>query len=208
LQHNIFRSTRWISLPNLNFLAPKMQLSIAILAVLVQRCLADMGHDEGIIGMGIDMYKPTCAYACHDSLSSLYLDCTTFDDMSGDDMDGMDMKVRKRMGMGSSKGTTSSVCRAADMVWLQTFAYCVQSNCAADGVAESKMESSWQTLAADGYPVPGLKTVLPPIAPTVQVDADAMWLNETGLVNGDLYFANRQTLQEFSYQETYHARYA
>lgn len=155
--------------------------------------------------MGIKMYKPVCSYACHDSLSSLYLSCTTFD--SGDSMAGMDMKIKKRMDMGSVEVTTSSSCRANDTVWLQTFAYCIQQNCAIDGVSKSDMESSWETLAADGDAVPEMKTVLPASTPTAEVDNDSMWLNETQLVNRDLYFATRQTLGEFAYQEEIHVRF-
>lgn len=155
--------------------------------------------------MGIKMYKPICSYACHDSLSSLYLSCTAFD--SGDSIAGMDMKMKKRMDMGSVEGTTSSACRANDTVWLQTFAYCIQQHCAADGVSESEMESGWEALAADGDAVPEMKTVLPASVPTVEVDADAMWLNETQLANRDLYFATRQTLDEFAYQEKIHVRF-
>ena len=122
-------------------------------------------------------------------------------------MEGMDMKLRKRMDMGSAEGTTSPACRANDTVWLQTFAYCVHQNCLADGVSDSKMETSWETLAADGDAVPKLKSVLPSSAPAVEVDADAMWLNETQLVNRDLYIATHQTLAEFACQEEVHVRF-
>jgi hypothetical protein len=172
-----------------------------ILTVLGRVCLAVT--EPGTIGMGIPMYKPVCSYACHDSLSSLYLNCTTF----GDDMEGMDMKLRKRMDMGSSEGTTSSTCRSSDRVWLETFAFCIHQNCATDNVPESKMESSWQTLAADGDPVPKLTTFLSTSPPTVEVEAEAVWLNDTRLVNKELYFANRQTLDEFAFQEEIHVRF-
>lgn len=151
--------------------------------------------------MGISMYKPVCAYACHDSLSPLYLNCTTFDD----DMSGMDMKVRKRMDMDSAMGMTSSACRAQDLPWLQTLAYCFMQRCGTeDSVPESSIEAAWSLLAADGDEVPAYQTSLPLTTPSTEVDSDAMWLNFTSLVNDSVYFATRQTYQEFEYQEDTH----
>src|SRR5690349_11769006 len=79
---------------------------------------------NGIVGFGISLYQDLCCQACHDSLSTLYLNCTTFDDMS------MSMDMSTDMSM---MGTTSEECYASNIPWLQTMAYCIQQNCNADG---------------------------------------------------------------------------
>jgi hypothetical protein len=182
--------------------------TITFLFFLLQTCAASPPSSalkHGTVGMGITMYHPFCAYACSDSLSSLYLNCTTFEDMSDMDIDGMDMKAKKRMNMGSeSKGTTSPECRATDAVWLQTFAYCLKANCAVDNVKESDIEDVWLVLAADGKMPPSYQGSIPSEAPTEELDSDAMWLNTTMLVNHKAYWNDHQTLIEFEYQEDTH----
>lgn len=152
--------------------------------------------------MGIIMYKPVCGYAYHDSLSSLYLSCTTFDDSS--EMSGM--KRRKRMNMDSVIGTTSDDYYRSNTPWLQTLSHCMKKRCATDGADEAKIEKLWNTLADDGLTPPSYSSILPATAPTVELVADAVWLNKTSLVDGDLYYPNHQTLQEFEFQEDMHVR--
>jgi hypothetical protein len=60
-------------------------------------CLAT-AVKHGIIGMGINMYRPFCCNACTDSLSPLFLNCTLI-------IDGV--------------GNTSPACRASSEPWLQ-----------------------------------------------------------------------------------------
>ncbi|KAH7309291.1 ferric reductase like transmembrane component-domain-containing protein [Rhexocercosporidium sp. MPI-PUGE-AT-0058] len=177
------------------------------LLLLAQLALGAVAVKHGTIGMGITMYKPVCAYACYDSLSALWLNCTTFasasDDMAG--MEGMDMKLLKRMDMGEEpEATTSMECVASNMPWLQTLAYCLKDRCGIDGVGENKIAKAYSTLSMSDTAV--YSEMLPAEAPTTMLEADAMWLNETSLVNYDMYFSNRQTLQEFEYQEDTHVQ--
>ncbi|PVH70598.1 hypothetical protein DL98DRAFT_661067 [Cadophora sp. DSE1049] len=174
------------------------------LFLLAQLSTGAVAVKDGVIGMGISMYKPVCAYACHDSLASLWLNCTTFS-TGHDDMAGMDMKLLKRMDMGGeAEATTSMECVASNMPWLQTLAYCLKDRCGIDGVGEKKIAKAYSTLSMSDAAV--YSEMLPATAPTTELEADAMWLNETSLVNYDLYFSNRQTLQEFEYQEDTHAQ--
>lgn len=180
-----------------------MHFTIQLL-LLAQLSSGAVAVKHGVIGMGISMYKPVCAYACHDSLASLWLNCTTFSTGS-DDMAGMDMKLLKRMDMGEeAAATTSMECVASNMPWLQTLAYCLKDRCGIDGVGEKKIAKAYSTLSMSDTAV--YSDMLPATAPTTELEADAMWLNETSLVNYDLYFSNRQTLQEFEYQEDTHAQ--
>lgn len=163
----------------------------------------------GVLGFGIPMYTPLCCYSCHDALSALYLNCTTF----SEDMDmghgGMDMKLLKRMDMGGeSTATTSDACYASDRTWLETFSNCVHDKCSKDGVDESKQSQCFSKLAANGLPVSSLQTSLPLVTPGVELGADATWLNSTSLVNEHAYLANYVTMKEFVSSEHRHTRYA
>jgi hypothetical protein len=161
----------------------------------------------GVLGFGIPMYDPLCCYSCHDALSSLYLNCTTF--VEGMDGMHMDMKLAKRMDMGGdSMATTSGTCYATDQAWLETFSYCVHDKCSQEGIKDNKQAACFATLAAKGQSAPSLQSSLPSEAPTIQLKADSTWLNITSLVNEDTYSANYRTMKEFVAEEHSHTRYA
>jgi hypothetical protein len=160
---------------------------------------------HGVIGLGIPMYKPVCCYACHDSLSALYLNCTTFTD---DHHSGMDMKLKKRMDMGGeTMADTSNECRATDQIWLQTLAYCISSRCTEEGASESHQAQCFQKVAAGLIPVQSLQSSIPSHPPTAELAEDDEWLNTTHLVNEVMYADNRRTLDEFAKSEERHTRY-
>lgn len=191
-----------------------MGFTSAILVVwslfsLVHNAEAQVGKN-GVVGFGISLYEDLCCQACHDSLSALYLNCTTFmssDDMAG--MDGMDMKKVKRDDMAMDMmGMTSDECRASNTPWLQTMAYCIQQNCKADGYPADKQATCFSNQALAGASQPTLQESLPATAPTVELAADAMWLNDTSLVNHDLYYSTHGTLGEFARSEYFHTRYS
>ncbi|EKD13649.1 uncharacterized protein L3040_004142 [Drepanopeziza brunnea f. sp. 'multigermtubi'] len=187
--------------------------SLTLLLLLAVRvAIAQSGH--GIIGFGISYYQDQCCQACYDSLSALYLSCTTFSsDMSpgmememdmGMDMD-MDMDMETTM---ATTGTTSPECYASNSPWLQTMAYCIKSNCDARGFPAEKQVTCFRQHAVMGAPTPAFEESLPPEAPTVELAADAMWLNTTSLVNRDTYESTYGTEAEFARAEYIHARYA
>ncbi|KAH8897285.1 hypothetical protein GQ53DRAFT_837943 [Thozetella sp. PMI_491] len=164
------------------------------------------GRADGIVGFGISLYPDLCCQACHDSLSALYLSCTTFSDgsdggsmagMDGGDMSGMDM-----MGM------TSDECYATNTPWLQTMAYCIQQNCNADGYPADKQAECFSNQAVGGASSPTLQESLPSTPPTEVLAADATWLNETSLVNPDVYFSTHGTEGEFARSEYAHTKYS
>ena len=153
------------------------------------------GTENGIVGFGISLYQDLCCQSCHDSLSSLYLNCTTFSMMF---MDGMDMEM----------GDTSDDCYASNTPWLQTMAYCIQQNCNADGFGAEKQAKCFTTQAVAGASTPTFEESLPSTAPTVELSADAEWLNETSLVNNELYYSTHGSLGEFARSEYIHTRYS
>ena len=177
-------------------------LSIFTFASAALWAAAEVKH--GTIGYGINMYHPWCCTACSDVLSSLFLNCTTFDDMSHE---GHGMKKRMA-GMEGPMGTTSPECYASSDVWLETFSYCVKSHCDAEGVSEDKQEKCWQLKAAGGLAVPTLKESQPPNPPTEEVADDAEWLNSTMLANEASWTSDRGTIMEFEKSEQDHVMFS
>ncbi|CAL3970652.1 unnamed protein product [Diplocarpon coronariae] len=154
---------------------------------------------NGIIGFGLSLYQDQCCQACYDSLSALSLSCTTFgDDASAGagDMGGMSM------------GTTSPECYATNAPWLETMAYCIKSNCEAHGYPARKQASCFSKHAVAGASTPTFQQSLPSVAPTVELEADAMWLNATSLVNREIYSSTYGTEAEFARSEYIHTRYS
>ncbi|KFX94318.1 hypothetical protein O988_06381 [Pseudogymnoascus sp. VKM F-3808] len=160
--------------------------------------------DSGIMGFGLSLYQDLCCQTCHDSLSALYLNCTTFPTHEGMDM-SMDMDMDMEMAM---MPMTSDECYAANTPWLQTMAFCIQQNCNADGYSADKQAKCFSTQAVAGASEPTFQDSLPATAPTLQLSEDAMWLNSTSLVNKNTYDSIHGTLKEFTRQEYMHTRYS
>ena len=156
--------------------------------------------EHGIVGFGISFYQELCCQACHDSLSSLYLNCTTFTESGDTSMEmNTDMKIM---------GTTSDECYASNVPWLQTMAYCIQQRCDAEGYGAKKQAKCFSKLAVAGALEPTLQNSLPTAAPTAELLEDAMWLNVTSLVNSNVYYNTRGSLKEFARSEYIHTRYS
>ena len=186
---------------------PKFFILYLFFFVIQQHVCAAVKN--GIVGFGISLFQDLCCQSCHDSLSSLYLSCTTFEDQGGGGMPGMDMDMVS-MGMGMGMGETSEECYATNMPWLQTMAYCIQQNCNADGYySVEKQASCFRTQAAAGNALtPTFKDSLPATAPTVELSEEDLWLNVTSLVNRNTYYATHGTLKEFARSEYIHTRYS
>ncbi|KAI1352080.1 ferric reductase like transmembrane component-domain-containing protein [Xylaria sp. FL0043] len=184
--------------------------SLAILELVFLSFIQNVrGASSGIIGFGLSIYQDPCCLACHDSLSSLYLGCTTFPkphNMSGMNM-GMKMDMDMDMDM-MMMGTTSDECRSSNLPWLQTMAYCIQQGCSAHGYTAEKQAKCFSTHAVAGASKPTFDDSLPSTAPVAELPQNATWLNVTSLVNHDLYDATYGTLAEFARSEYMHTRYS
>jgi hypothetical protein len=180
--------------------APLFALVLLPLSCLVHHVAGDK---NGIVGFGISLYQDLCCQACHDSLSSLHLTCTTFDDGGMGDMG--DMGGMGDMGM---MGTTSAECYANNTAWLQTMAYCIQQNCNADGYPADKQAECFSAQAVGGASTPTFHDSLPATPPTIELASNATWLNVTSLVNGDVYYSTHGTLGEFAREEYLHTKYS
>ncbi len=96
----------------------------------VQSSLAstsDRRINHGLVGYGIVMFDPPCAYACKDVVSPSPLNCTPHEHHSADHAHG--------------HVSTPPECFATDDAFLQTMAYCLSINC--DGVSPWLLEYFW-----------------------------------------------------------------
>ncbi|MCJ1306968.1 hypothetical protein MMC25_000612 [Agyrium rufum] len=185
-----------------NFIAYIMLFLYGLIANRVAAGNGIVGKN-GIIGFGLSYYQDLCYQACYDSLSTLYLSCTTFMDMGGDGvpMSDMDMDI-------SMMGMTSDECYTSNIPWLQTMACCIRQKCDLAGYPADKQAMCFSNQAIAGASTPTFHNSLPAIPPTVELDADAIWLNVTSLVNSDVYHATYGTEGEFARTEYIHTRYA
>lgn len=93
-----------------------------------------------LVGIDVNMYDPTCAWACRSAISSNMLSCSDHH-ASGGHMDmHMDM--------------TSPQCRAGDTAFLTTLAYCMSSKCAQYQIALSRLEKYWEEQCTGDPTVP------------------------------------------------------
>lgn len=179
-------------------------LSIAFLLLPAATCM-DMSlnnkrNNHGLIGYGINMYKPNCAFSCRAAISSCTLNCSTMMEM-----DGMDMSMDEMM------METSTECYATDDAFLQTMAYCISQKCGA--VQQWELEKYWKdNLPGSGavQPAPkwtyqeALSKISSPPNQTV-VGGDP--LNKTMLVSEDDWLANWNAQGSFEEAEGKHEKY-
>jgi hypothetical protein len=179
-----------------------MASTFLLLALSAFPALLSAQTTETIIGFGNSLYQDQCCQACHDSLSALYLNCTTFPDgMDTSSTEGMDMSM-------DDMPMTTADCYASNTPWLQTMAYCIKSNCDAVGFGAAKQAVCFSNQAVAGASLPTFEQSLPAVSPTVELTADATWLNVTSLVNADTYYATYGTEAEFARSEYLHTRYS
>lgn len=179
----------------------KLSILSACLSILPVFAMTSNGRSgHGLIGYGITMYNPTCAFACRDSISSSSLNCST---MAEEEMPGM------MMDMGS--GDTEPDCYATDDAFLQTLAWCISTHC--HDLPAWKLEKYWKANVAgtasvqpdpkDTYQQALAKVVLAPNETLVAGDP----LNKTSLVAEDDWLAAFNADAAFETQEVLHERY-
>lgn len=179
----------------------RIHLSIPIVAASLAAAMTSTGYQgHGLVGYGIQMTQPTCAFACHDALSAYKLSCSVVNPEGADGNHLGDMSMPAFI--------TSPHCYATDDNFLQSVAYCVSTHCL--DVPLSDLEYYWATFLVGripGQPVPkesystALAHANPP--PTKSVSPKLL-LNTTTLVseqaymaiyNADLYFEQMETRQ-------------
>jgi hypothetical protein len=179
-----------------------MQTRSALL--LVAAATAVTGHISrgrpgyGLIGYGVSMYKPECAYGCRSAIANP-LDCPG--EAEHEHMAGMD----------HGSATPSPECYANNEPFLTTLAWCMHLYC--DGVEVEDLEKYWRLNVAGRQveqPVPkwtyqeAMQNISSP--PTESVEATDT-LNVTALVAKESWEANALTLANFEKAESTHERY-
>lgn len=156
-------------------------------------------YTTALIGYGIPMYKPNCAFACRSSFDSAMLVCSTQDHATG--------------GHSHGTGPTPPECRANDTSWLTTLAYCINATCANGNVEIWKLEKYWADKGTGDPSVRPKWTYQETLVeleksekPTRELKEDEM-LNFTALYNEETWESYRGTMFYFEHAETMHSRY-
>ena len=180
-------------------------LLVALYGLLVSSHVSTGRDGHGLIGYGISMYNPLCAYTCRDILSTSKLECSEETDMTHMH-GGMLRKRATHMAI-----ETPPECYASDNNFLRTLAYCMSTHC--QGVAVWDLEKYW-TLNVAGkqpdQPVPKATyqqtLARVPAAPidTLVIGED---LNRTMLVSAEDYQASYNAQDVFERMEINHERY-
>jgi len=189
-------------------MAPLARVLAVLSAITLQHIAAhDMDVERpvnhGLIGYGIDMYKPNCAVSCRAAISTSPLECST--SKSTHDMDMMGAEAEM---------TTSDVCYATDGTFLQNMAYCLSTKCA--GTPAWKLEEWWSGQVVGGVPgqaspkesyqqaLAAIKTL-----PTQEmVSRDPLYaINRTMFVNEEDYTGNFNGQEAFETAEDTHERF-
>ncbi|EFQ33687.1 ferric reductase like transmembrane component [Colletotrichum graminicola] len=175
-----------------------------------QVCKADevgeVGH--GLIGYGITMYQPLCAYSCRVVLSGSALNCSTMGNEGGLPMP-----------------RTPAECFATDDAFLTSMALCLQSRCT--DLPAWKIEKYWHNTEASirnshrRLDEPGVHVVAKPPVPkwtyqqalaqvqgsVTSILAYGEPLNRTSLVADFQYQLQYETMEMFERMETHHEKY-
>ncbi|KAI2633157.1 ferric reductase like transmembrane component-domain-containing protein [Hypomontagnella submonticulosa] len=194
----------------------KMRFSLVLVsmpAVLV-RAGRDTGRPGyGLVGYGIEMYIPVCAYACQYSFSSNQLVCTDEASFNGAGMGGMNMGSGQD-GTALPKNVSampSSTCHAESEAFLTSVAWCIHEKCS--DIPVWKIEKWWQSYVVGNMPTDpppslsygealSLVTESPKIAcPKGQI------LNETSLVDEIGYKARYVSISVNQDVEVQHERF-
>ncbi|KNC99104.1 uncharacterized protein SPPG_06049 [Spizellomyces punctatus DAOM BR117] len=182
----------------------------------------------GFIGYGINMYHPTCASACRDSIKAP-LNCTSADMGQAGHSHNMRMKrdlitLMKRMGiMGDGKEAQlpsgdgwmvmkpTPACKVHNDFYLQTLAFCISQRC--EGISLDHIEKFWANDVAGralDQPAPTksyTEAHLAATSSTRQTLNNKVFLNYTGIVTDDTYTPNINALTSFERVEVLHSRY-
>lgn len=136
----------------------------------------------GLIGFGVKMYDPPCAFACRDMASGFMLDCGDAGSGGGSHHGGMEMEK------------PTPLCYTVNEPFLQTLAYCISTHC--QDQPFSKLENWWVEEVAGrepNQPVPKIsyQKALANVgqAPTSIVGEEDV-LNRTSLIDEDGWLAS------------------
>jgi hypothetical protein len=162
--------------------------------------LALAGPASALIGYGIPMYKPNCAYACRSIFADAMLSCSTDEHSHGAHNHGT--------------GPTPPDCRAGNEPWLTTLANCINSTCA--DVDAWVLEKYWADKNTGDPAVQPKWTYAETLReleksgkPTKMLDPEEEMplLDFTAAFDEEAWDSTRGSLWAFENAETVHSRY-
>lgn len=136
----------------------------------------------GLIGYGISMYDPPCAFACIDTVNGWALQCDDDHDMD-DDMGSMHMAA------------ATPECKATNDMFLETMAWCFYTHCpeaknsTLEGVWEMDIVGRLKTQPSPKYSYQVALSSVSASPPKSILDSMAV-LNKTSLVDEDVWLSN------------------
>jgi hypothetical protein len=159
------------------------------------------------IGITLEMYNPSCAYACRSVIGSAMIDCAA----KADHSDGShNMTMMKRHG---DMSEITPACRSTSIPFLTTLAYCIHEKCFPEfKPTRANLETYWYAQSTGDEavePMWGYQETYDRIngTPTATYDSEAMTLNGTVLIDESSWQAEKQSMEQFEWQETFNSRY-
>jgi hypothetical protein len=150
-------------------------------------------HVLGLIGYGIKMYNPSCAFACGDAISPAPLGCSVEGHEEGHHSHGGGL-------------ITTPECRSQDESFLTTLAWCMNERC--EQVQVWRLERYWGDKATGDVNVAAKWAYIQALAaatvPSSDLDVEVT-LNGTLKTPFDQWDAQKRTLEAFERQETFHS---
>lgn len=163
------------------------------------------------IGITLEMYNPSCAYACRSVIGSAMIDCAAEADHSTQPRgETHNMTMKKRHG---DMSEVTPECRSTSIPFLTTLAYCIHEKCFPDfNPTRAKLETYWYAQSTGDKavePMWGYQETYDRIngTPSATYDSEAMLLNGTVLVDKSSWQAEKQSMEQFEWQETFNSRY-
>lgn len=90
---------------------------------------------HGFVGLGIPMYQPYCAFACRDVLAGCRLNCSSSSSLEDEHHHRPRALVRRHPGH-VARFETSAECRASGDAFLESLAWCLNTRCEHESVAD------------------------------------------------------------------------
>ncbi|KJZ72220.1 hypothetical protein HIM_08362 [Hirsutella minnesotensis 3608] len=183
----------------------------------VQAAVTNYGEGVGFIGYSIQLYQPTCAFACLFSVTPP-LNCPK-NQTSSSDFGNLSKGNHSRLEFGPGWEVTtqpSLQCKQNNNFYLQTVAHCIQSRCNHVSLAQLErfwdenvpLSTSWETrqpLTARSSYTRVLTTVRDP--PRLPLNHNVL-LNYTAMVPDSIFIPIHDALHFRSNNEITHEKYA
>ena len=165
----------------------------------------------GLIGFGIEMYKPLCGAACHDILSRVELECSI---PNPEKSRGFD-RLTPAAGRPVQPFLTPAWCLATDVSYLTSLAYCVDQHCGkdAENVPTWELERFWSSNAANGVMEPkwSYAEALHQAHDILGDKTPKTWrsgvMNYTAATNQTRYMSVYGSFETYEHAEVMHSRY-